>query len=66
MGNSYYSVCDVFELYDNNVSPRLIMIIIDIIILYLKHVLHTDYFPLNGYPTSVLLKIMTTAMELPR
>ena len=34
----YYSVCNVFEIYNNNGLPRLIMIIINIIILYLKHI----------------------------
>ena len=30
--NEKYSVCDVFEIYDNNISPRLIMIIVVLII----------------------------------
>ena len=32
------------------------MIIIKIITLYFIHISHTDDFPLNGYPTSVLLE----------
>ncbi len=34
-------VRDVFEIYDNNIWPRLIMIIIKIIILYFKQIKHT-------------------------
>ena len=43
-------VRDVFAiiLYDNNISPRLIMIIIKIIILYFIQIRHTDYFPSTG------------------
>ena len=32
------------------------MIIIKIITLYFIHISHTDDFPLNGYPASVLLE----------
>ena len=46
--NDYYSVCDVFGIYDNNIWPKLIIIIINIIILYLKHNTQTNDFPLNG------------------
>ena len=36
---------DVFAIYDNNISPRLIMIIIKIIILlYFMQIRHTDDF----------------------
>ena len=42
-------MCDVFAIYDNNISPRLIMIIIKIIILYFIQIRR---FPLNGYPAS--------------
>ena len=38
-------VRDVFAIYDNNISPRLIMIIITIIILYFIQIRHTDDFP---------------------
>ena len=38
-------VRDVFALYDNNIWPRLIMIIIKIIFLYFIEIAHTDYFP---------------------
>ena len=37
--------CDVFAIYDNNIWPRLIMIIIKIIILYFIQITHTDDFP---------------------
>ena len=36
---------DVFAIYDNNISPRLIMIIIKIVILYFIQIRHTDDFP---------------------
>ena len=39
---------DVFAIYDNNISPRLIMIIIKIIIVYFIHISHTDDFPSTG------------------
>ena len=45
-------MCDEFEIYDNTVSPRLIMIIINICFLYFKHITHTDDFTLDGYPAS--------------
>ena len=41
-------VRDVFAIYDNNISPRLIMIIIKIIILYFIQIRHTDDFPSTG------------------
>ena len=37
-------VRDVFEIYDNYILPRLIMIIIKIIILYFIQIRHTDDF----------------------
>ena len=37
MCNDYDSVCDVFEIYDNDISFMLIMILTNIIILYFKH-----------------------------
>ena len=39
---------DVFAISDNNISPRLIMIIIKIIILYFIEIRHTDDFPSTG------------------
>ena len=39
---------DVFERYDNNISPRLIMIIFKIIILYFIHIRHAGDFPSTG------------------
>ena len=41
-------VRDVFAIYDNNISQRLIMIIIKIIILYFIQIRHTDDFPSTG------------------
>ena len=41
-------VRDVFAIYKNNISPRLIMIIIKIIILYVIQIRHTDDFPSTG------------------
>ena len=38
-------VRDVFAIYDNDILPRLIMIIIKIIILYFIQIRHTDDFP---------------------
>ena len=38
-------VRNVFTIYDNNIGPRLIMIIIKNIILYFMQILHTDDFP---------------------
>ena len=41
--NDYYSVgvCDVFEIYDNNIWPMLIIIIINIILSYISNTTHT-------------------------
>ena len=36
---------DLFAIYDHNISPRLIMIIIKIIFLYFIEIAHTDHFP---------------------
>ena len=41
-------VRDVFAIYDNNILPRLIIIIIKIIILYFIEIAHTDDFPSMG------------------
>ena len=41
-------VRDVFAIYDNNISPRLIMKIINIIIQYFIQIRHTDDFPSTG------------------
>ena len=49
-------VRDVFSIYDNNIWPRLIMIIIKIIILLLSYISYksdTLMIPLNGYPASI-------------
>ena len=39
---------DVFAIYDNNILPRLIMIIIKIIVLHFIEIEHTDDFPSMG------------------
>ena len=41
-------VRDVFAIYDDNILPRLIMIIIKIMILYFIQIRHTDDFPSMG------------------
>ena len=41
-------VCHVFAIYDNNILPRLIMIIIKIIFRYFIEIGHIDYFPSTG------------------
>ena len=41
-------VSDVFAIYDNDILPRLIIIIITIIILYFIQIRHTDDFPQTG------------------
>ena len=46
-------VRDVFVIYDQDILPRLILIIITIIILYFIQIRHTDDFLLNGYPSSL-------------
>ena len=47
-------VRDVCAIYDNNISPSLLMIIIKIIILYFIQIRHTDAFP----PTGTLLVVI--------
>ena len=51
---AYVRACvrDVFAIYDDNILPRLIMIIIKIIILYFIQIRHTDDFPSAGIPAS--------------
>ena len=44
----YACVRDVFAIYDNNILPRLIMIIIKIVFLYFIEIAHTDDFPSTG------------------
>ena len=41
-------VRDVFAIYDNDILPMLIMIIINIIILYFIQIRHTDDLPSTG------------------
>ena len=49
-------VRSVFAIYDNNILPRLIMIISKIIFLYFIEIAHTDDFPSTG---SRLVSIFT-------
>ena len=51
-------VC-VCAIYDNNISPSLLMIIIKIIILYFIQIRHTDDFPPTGRPTLLVNDNMT-------
>ena len=46
--HAHACVSDVFAIHDNNISPRQIMIIIRIIILYFIHIRHTDDFSSTG------------------
>ena len=55
-------VCDVFAIYNNNIWPRLIMIIIQIIILYFIQITHTDDFPSTGTQL-VLLNVVSLWFE---
>ena len=53
---------DVFAIYDNNISPRLRMIIIKISILYFIQIRHADDFPSTGtrrYPASSFNNVCT-------
>ena len=47
---AWESACvrDLFAIYEKKISPRLIMIIIKIIILYFIQIRHTDDFPSTG------------------
>ena len=47
-------VRDVFAMYDNTISPRLIMMIIKIIILYFIQIRHTDDFPSTGTRLAII------------
>ena len=48
---------DVFAIYDNNILPRLIMIIIKIIFLYFIEIAHTDDFPSTSTRLAKLISI---------
>ena len=52
-------VRDVFAIYDNDILPMLIMIIINIIILYFIQIRHTDDFASTG---TGLVQIMILAL----
>ena len=57
MGTSTLGECVsarcVCNIYDNNISPGLLIIIIKIIILYFIQIRHTDDFPPTGTPASI-------------
>ena len=53
-------VRDVCAIYDNNIAPSLLMIIIKIIILYFIQIRHTDDFP----PTGTLLVVVIYGVYL--
>ena len=40
--------CDVLAIYDNNIWPRLVMIIVKNVFLYFIQIRHTDDFPSTG------------------
>ena len=48
---------DVFAIYDSNILPRLIMIMIKIIILYFTQIRHGDDFPSMGSRLVIIIVI---------
>ena len=54
-------VRNVCAIYDNNISPSLLMIIIKIIVLYFIQIRHTDAFPPTG---TLLVTIMLHSNSL--
>ena len=57
-------VRDVFAIYDDNILPRLIMIIIKIIILYFIEIRHTDDFRSTGIPASLCYTVKDCDSDL--
>ena len=55
-------VRDVCAIYDNNISPSLLMIIIKIIILYFIQIRHTDAFPPTG---TLLVRVICKKLSKP-
>ena len=55
-------VRDMFAIYDNNILPRLIMIIIKNIILYFIQIRHTDDFPSTGTWLVVIKGLFSNTM----
>ena len=51
-------VREVFAIYDNNILPRLIMIVIKIIFQYFIEIGQTDDFPSTGRPPTRLVKLI--------
>ena len=58
-------VRDVFAIYDNNISPGLLMIIIKIIILYFIQIRHTDDFPPTGTPANTDINLLIFRIAKP-
>ena len=57
-------VCDVFAIYDTNILPRLIMIIIKIIFLDFIEIAHTDDFTSTGTLLVFLIACSAEATSL--
>ena len=60
--SAHACVHDVFAIYDNNILPRLIMIMIKIIFLYFIEIVHTDDFPSTGTRLVHVKDLRTDAM----
>ena len=56
-------VRDVCAIYDNNISPSLLMIIIKIIILYFIQIRHTDAFPPTGTLLVNIIKVTSSTFS---
>ena len=55
-------VCDVFAIYDDDILPRLIMIIIKIIILYFIHMSAFTNFILSSFRIPLSFQIVSSSM----
>ena len=54
---------DVFAIYDNNISSRLIIIIIKIMIQYFIQIRHTDDFPSTGTRLVFIILIISHRID---
>ena len=65
--SEWASACapDVFAIYDNNISPRLIMIMIKIIMLYFIQIRHTDDVPSTGTRLVVIILGVRSSHGIP-
>ena len=59
-------VRDVCAIYDSNISPSLLMIIIKIIILYFIQIRHTDAFPPTGTLLVIIIIITLFIHQIPK